>query len=215
LATQNLDDSSGGGVDFLARLEDAEGRLFKGASMHRALAHNSLSLLFAAGAMLGGCDVPLSGPTKEIRSPEPQVVFTSLPTPGEVAQASYVEPARVNDSPGLKPFAQWTEKDTAADALGRIGPAAVPALRQALQSEDADVRLKAVQVLARMGSDAKDAVPDLVVLLDDPDERIRKATTRTLGRIGPEAAPAVPALMRSLLQAEPSPPVELQPVPVE
>ncbi|HEX5103979.1 MAG TPA: HEAT repeat domain-containing protein, partial [Pirellulaceae bacterium] len=77
-----------------------------------------------------------------------------------------------------------------------------------------DVRLKAVEVLARMGSDANPAVPDLVALLDDPDERIRKAATRTLGRIGPEAAPAVPALMRSLLQPEPSLPA-LQPVPVE
>jgi hypothetical protein len=191
--------------------EDSSGAVF----MHRAYASTLPALSLAAGALLAGCNVPLTGPTKEIRSPEPEVVFTSVPAPSAVAQASYVEPVAPSDLPRVKPFSQWTEEDTAADALGRIGPAAVPALAEALKSEDADVRLKAVQVLARMGSDAKEAVPDLVVLLDDPDERIRKAATRTLGRIGPEAAPAVPALMRSLLQAEPTPPVELQPVPVE
>ena len=183
--------------------------------MLRPFAFVTPAMLLAAGFLLVGCDVPLYGPTKEIRSPDPQVVFTSVPTTGAVAQAAYVEPVTPEETPRLKPFAQWTEEDTAADALGRIGPAAVPALTQALKSEDADVRLRAVQVLARMGSDAKEAVPDLVVLLDDSDERIRKAATRTLGRIGPEAAPAVPALMRSLLQAEPTPPVELQPVPEE
>src|SRR5262245_24698447 len=163
--------------------EDSSGAVF----MHRAYAFTLPAILLAAGTFLGGCDVPLNGPTKEISSPEPEVVFTSVPAPSTVVQAAYVEPATPDDLPRVKPFSQWTEEDTAADALGRIGPAAVPALAQALKSEDADVRLKAVQVLARMGSDAKEAVPDLVVLLDDPDERIRKAATRTLGRIGPEA----------------------------
>ena len=174
-----------------------------------------LSWLLAGAVFAAGCGAPLGGPIKEIESPEPRTVFTSVPTPGAVAQASYNEPLRPVETAGLKPFAQWSEKDAAADALGRIGPSAVPALAQALHSADPDVRLKAVEVLARMGSDAAEAVPDLVALLDDPDERIRKAATRTLGRIGPEAAPAVPALMRSLLQAEPQPPVELQPVAEE
>jgi HEAT repeat protein len=174
--------------------------------------------LVAGPLVFAGCGAPLGGPIKEIESPVPRTVFVSVPAPGAVARASFEQPLTPIDPdkpPTLKPYAQWTEKDAAVDALGRIGPAAVPSLAQALHSADPQVRLKAVEVLARMGSDASEAVPDLVALLDDPDERIRKAATRTLGRIGPEAAPAVPALMRSLLQPEPHPPVELQPVPVE
>jgi hypothetical protein len=169
--------------------------------------------MLATCALAAGCGTRFTGPTKEIRTPEPAVFYTSVQTTGEVAQASYARPITPTEVPRLRPLAEWTEKDMAADALGRIGPPAVPALRQALQSTDPEVRLNAVQVLARMGPDAKDAVPDLVALLDDPDERIRKAAARTLGRIGPESAPAVPALMRSLLQAEPAPPPELLPVP--
>ena len=171
------------------------------------------AMLVGGALLLAGCDLAITGPTKEIQTTEPQVVFTSIPNTGSVAQASYLQPVQPDDAFRVKPLSTWTEKDTAADALGRIGPPAVPALVQALHSEDAEVRLKAVEVLARMGPDAREAVPDLVTLLDDADDRIRKATTRTLGRIGPDAAPAVPALMRSLLQAEPTPPVELQPVP--
>lgn len=177
-----------------------------------------LSLLVAGSFVVAGCGAPLSGPLKEIESPRPAPVFTSAPAPAAVAQASFEQPAApavTNVQPTLKPYSDWTEQDAAIDALGRIGPAAVPSLKQALYSTDPEVRLKAVEVLARMGSDARAAVPDLVALLDDPDERIRKAATRTLGRIGPEAAPAVPALMRSLMQPEPHPPVELQPVPEE
>jgi HEAT repeat protein len=78
------------------------------------------------------------------------------------------------------------------------------------------VRLKAAEVLARMGTDAQPAAAELTRLLDDPDERIRKAAARALGMIGPAAADAVPALMRSLTQPEPLPPSgELRPVPRE
>jgi hypothetical protein len=143
-------------------------------------------------------------------------IATAVPQPGQVAPASFVSaespaagssvaPRPIFDytaSPAeynLKPLDKWTEQEAAADALGRIGTAAVPDLIAALRSNDAEARLQATQVLARMGSDAKEAVPDLIRLLDDPDERIRKAATRTLGRIGPAAAEAVPALMKSLL----------------
>ena len=176
-----------------------------------------LSMVLAAGLLLAGCAEELTGPTRQIISPSPEAgpLYTAAAS-GGVAQATYVEPLKRDEPAGLKPFSQWTEQDTAADALGRIGPSAVPALVQGLKSSDPEVRLTAAEVLARMGSAAKEAVPDLVLLLDDPDERIRKTAARTLGRIGPEAAPAVPALMRSLLDAEPKAPgVELQPVPVE
>jgi len=157
----------------------------------------------------GGCARGPQGPTKEIQVPNSGVpVLTTAERTAEelagkrlaraVAQASFVQP--VDEAPPVKAFEQWTDQEAAADALGRIGPAAVPSLVEALHSPDALVRLKAIEVLGRMGSDAHDAVPELIKLLDDSDSSVRKAAARTLGLIGPAANAAVPALMRKLLQ---------------
>jgi hypothetical protein len=169
----------------------------------------SPNLLFAilslAAIVLAGCS-QAHQPTKVISSPEngeprllspPAGAAATYPT-STVAQASFGEP--LVEAVPIKPYAQWTEQEAAADALGRIGPAAVPALIEALRSPEAPVRRKAAEVLGRMGPDAKQATPELIRLLDDSDEEVRKAATRTLGRIGPPASDAVPALMRSLLE---------------
>jgi hypothetical protein len=99
-----------------------------------------------------------------------------------------------------------SEQEVAAMALGRIGPAAVPPLMQALRHRDAQVRRQSALVLARIGPPAREAVSELTGLLDDPDEEVRKAAARALGQIGPEAADAVPALMRQLVEPTPTPP---------
>jgi len=172
-------------------------------------------LLLAALAALAGCSRGSQGPTKEVQVPNggPPVLTSAERTaeeltaakrpPRTIAQASFTQP--VEEAPPIKPFEQWTEQEAAGDALGRIGAAAVPDLVQALQSQDSAVRLKAIEVLGRMGSDADadGAVPHLVKLLDDPDPAVRKASARTLGLIGPAAKDAVPALMRKLLQPSP------------
>jgi hypothetical protein len=132
----------------------------------------------------------------------PPAIFKVQSGSGGVARASFDQ--AVGQPQPLKALDQWTGQDAAADALGRIGAAAVPALADALQSSDPDTRLKAVEVLGRMGPNAQAAVPELTRLLDDPDERIRKAAARTIGQIGPAAQQAVPALVRTLL--EPSQP---------
>lgn len=91
-----------------------------------------------------------------------------------------------------------SEQELAAEALGRIGPPAVPMLREALRSTDDEVRRQALIVLLKMGPDAREAVPDLVALLEDGDEDIRRMAAKALGQIGPDAAEAVPALMRQM-----------------
>ena len=161
-------------------------------------------LLLAVGCVVAGCDAA-SQPKKQVETPGlPGPQYVSAPA----AEGAAAPPRPIFDynvAPAeysVKPLEKWTEQEAAADALGRIGPAAVPMLIETLKSGDADARLQAIQVLARMGSDAKEAVPHLIPLLEDPDERIRKAATRTLGRIGPDAAEAVPALMKSLLDDE-------------
>lgn len=126
---------------------------------------------------------------------------------GRVAPASFELP--VPDSPApLK-----SEEDLAAEALSRIGPPAVPMLVEALGSPDLSVRKRALEVLLRMGPDAKQAVPALVALLEDDDEELRKGAAVALGRIGPDSAPAVPALMKTMLggQAPPMAPTPDEP----
>ena len=177
-----------------------------------------LILLAVGTALAAGCG-SLQPPVKMIHVPsggEPILTSAEREQIQDGRQQHLVAPAAFArpieeppPEPLLKPFDQWSEQEAAADALGRIGPAAVPALLQALASPEKAMRLKATEVLGRMGPEAKDAVPDLVRLLEDPDLAVRKAATRTLGRIGPAAGDAVPALMRSL---EPSSPPDDTPL---
>jgi HEAT repeat protein len=189
-------------VDTALPIDDAEG-------MNRLALFWLIATIAAAG-----CTGTPTPPRKVIAtSPQGATVLSGqgvLSGPAAAGQrptypTSLVAPAAFEAPAGevrpIKPFADWSEQEAAADALGRMGPAAVPALIQALQNPDVSVRRKAVEVLGRVGPDAKDAVPELVKLLDDPDEDVRKSAARTLGRIGPPAQDAVPALVRTLLQA--------------
>jgi hypothetical protein len=106
--------------------------------------------------------------------------------------------ARDASLPSWPPMPQWGLPETAADALSRIGEAAVPALVGALSDPDPKVRLQAARALARIGPPAKDAVAALTRALDDSDVAVRANAARALGQIGPEARNAVPELIRSL-----------------
>ena len=177
------------GVDIAAEFDHSEGM-------------NRYWLTMSMIALLTGCG-GYGEPTRQVETatppPGPAFVSTTAGAPPRPIFDYNVAPAQYS----LKPLEQWTEQEAAADALGRIGPPAIPQLVESLRSSDPEARLIAAQVLARMGSDAKEAVPDLVRLLDDPDERIRKAATRALGRIGPDAAAAVPGLIETLLESKP------------
>jgi len=161
-------------------------------------------LIVVVSLLVAGCG-GLTGPTKQVETPAPapgpQFISTSGPSTSNQAPPRPIYDYNVAPAQySLKPLEQWTEQEAAADALGRIGPSAIPQLIELLKSPEPDVRLIAAQVLARMGSDAKEAVPHLIPLLKDRDERIRKSAARTLGRIGPDAAAAVPELMQALLE---------------
>ncbi len=86
----------------------------------------------------------------------------------------------------------------AAEALGRIGQPAVPALAEALMDADPAVRLQACRALAYMGAKAANAVPALERELKDPEIVVREQAALALGEIGAAAEPAVPALMQML-----------------
>ncbi|MCH5372386.1 MAG: HEAT repeat domain-containing protein, partial [Planctomycetes bacterium] len=103
----------------------------------------------------------------------------------------------------------------AADALGRIGPAArgaVEPLSEALRSPKVEVREFAVYALGRIGPSAAAAVPAIVAEMDLPPDHVnyallatfRRLAAESLGRIGPAAAEAVPALGRALRNEDPA-----------
>jgi HEAT repeat protein len=92
---------------------------------------------------------------------------------------------------------------TAADALVKIGPPALPALITALQSADVTLRWTAASVLGDLGSDAAEAAPILALALQDPDSQVRLYAIIALGNIGPAAATAIPELTQALQDNDP------------
>ena len=79
----------------------------------------------------------------------------------------------------------------AAEALGKIGPdakPAVPALSEAFKDKNEVVRLAAGVALARI---VPEGVPALIEALKDKNEVFRLAAAVALARIGPEAVPAL------------------------
>ncbi len=91
---------------------------------------------------------------------------------------------------------------SAATTLGRLGPdarAAVPSLKEALNTGDVETVEKTCPVISRLDpKDARPLVPRLIKLLSHDDDRCLIAAARTLGRIGPEASAAIPALRKLL-----------------
>src|SRR4030095_10684629 len=92
-------------------------------------------------------------------------------------------------------------KHAAAYALAEIGPAAtsaVPSLKGALVSKDADLRQVAGWALGLFGPGAASATPELVTTLRDSRESIRRVSADALRRIGSNDAYVVAALTEAL-----------------
>lgn len=116
-------------------------------------------------------------------------------------KAKVVRPAKPDEAARLRvmrAFRDWGVRETAADALARIGDAAVPSLVETLQDPDREVRAQAARALARMGPRAEPAIPALIAALNDSDKEVRMGAARALGQIGPAAAEAVPDLIQAL-----------------
>lgn len=116
-------------------------------------------------------------------------------------KAKVVRPAKPEEAARLRvmrAFRDWGVRETAADALARIGDAAVPSLVETLQDPDRDVRAQAARALARMGPRAEPAIPALIAALNDSDKEVRMGAARALGQIGPPAAEAVPDLIKAI-----------------
>jgi HEAT repeat protein len=82
--------------------------------------------------------------------------------------------------------------------LGQLGAAALPALLQAMNLPEKQVRREAVWALARLGPAAKKAASFLIAALRDADTKVRFGAAQALGAIGPKARAGIPALIECL-----------------
>lgn len=158
----------------------------------------ALGLLVAAG-----CNLSSEPPTKVVD--EARDVFAARATRPGASDTPRIEPTRTMvtaTSPRILSRDEYAFSQTAADALARIGAAAVPQVIPLLHHSDPAVRRQAADILAQMGPAAQQAVPTLVGMLNDPDLQVRKAAAHALGQIGPAAASAVPALVQATTSPE-------------
>jgi len=91
------------------------------------------------------------------------------------------------------------ERLAVAEQLGKLGPAAAPALAQALAGEDRSTHAGVALALFRTGESSDAALFTLVSLLDEEaGPELRLEAVQALGAIGPPASPAVPGLLVAL-----------------
>lgn len=165
--------------------------------MNRTIERTWLVACFLAGLALAGCAKKIGQTVAagKAASTGASAKSSTRLGPKVVSPIKRDEATRVRV---VRAFRDWGVRETAADSLGRIGDAAVPALIAALEDADRDVRAQATRALARMGPKAEDAIPALIDALDDDDKEVRRGAARALGQIGPLAEEAVPALVRAL-----------------
>jgi len=95
-------------------------------------------------------------------------------------------------------------RETATEALARIGPSATKALLAA--ADRPSLRWQAIAALGRMGPAAKDAVPLLIRALSDRRGQVREAAAGALGDIrDPRAVDPLIAAYRSAPKVRPTP----------
>lgn len=87
-------------------------------------------------------------------------------------------------------------KYRAAEALGNIGPEAVPALAKTLKNNQYFVRRISARALGN--TRAVSAVAPLIEALEDDDRSVRSISAQALGKIRPGAREAIPALTKAL-----------------
>ena len=102
--------------------------------------------------------------------------------------------ATVYDEPAMK---------AAVERLVRLGPAALPQVRQLIRHENANVRWKAIQTLGFIGLAAPPLCGELLAASRDPDADVRGAAIDVLAQLFPNRAPTHQATARLLTDPHP------------
>ena len=130
---------------------------------------------------------------ESMRSQEPRVRATALRGLGDLHTVpDVIVPAMKR----LLDEGPTEVRDDALTVLASVGEPAVPALTAALQQSD--VRLRAIEMLGRLGPKAAPAAGALVGLLKSDDPVTCREALRAIGAIGPAARSGVPAITKAL-----------------
>lgn len=143
-----------------------------------------------------------------VRPPRPQFLLSPS---GSTSHSSALRPAGTPRRQAGPPAAPLPDRKLLGGAdsrvfgihIGRCSRIArvreaLPALMQALDDRDGDVRAWAAQTIGEIGPEAKVAVSLLLTLLRNGDEGSRNSSCIALGKIGPAAKDALPALRQAL-----------------
>jgi HEAT repeat protein len=157
----------------------------------------------------------LAGCNRQVSDDETPTTIPTVVSPEQIrevrARQAALQLASAKKTPVRQPlfklnslpdFRRWTVRETAVDALARIGEDAVAPLVQTLSDPDPEARASAARALSRMGPTAEPAVPALIVALKDEDRDVRQSAARALGQIGPGAHAAIPALIEAMRESE-------------
>ncbi|MEO2030055.1 MAG: HEAT repeat domain-containing protein [Fuerstiella sp.] len=93
---------------------------------------------------------------------------------------------------------------TAAQAFAKVGAVAAPALIDALQHANPEVRSTVIDALGHIGPAASEATPHLVQMLKDDDSTVRYRAVRALHEFEHQAQPAIPTLIEIINNAQES-----------
>lgn len=83
---------------------------------------------------------------------------------------------------------------SAAFALGKIGPSAIPEIARLLEDPDPSVRMNALMAFSFMGKSGRSAIPNLIRVLSDENTEVRHTAALTLASVGAERDQIVAAL---------------------
>jgi HEAT repeat protein len=89
-------------------------------------------------------------------------------------------------------------RQSAREALKRMGPTAAAALAQAVRDPEPDQRVRALRGLDVIGPDARAELPTVTEALTDADSDVRQAAAITLASVTRDTDAAVPALLKAL-----------------
>jgi HEAT repeat protein len=132
------------------------------------------------------------------RSPEERFLRRDLFLAAELAaESGHVEAMWERIWLGLRRALKdedWQVRQAAAEALGKIGSPAVPALLEALKDGNWRARKAAAEALGKIGD--RQALPALLEALKDDEWRVRRAAAYALEKIGDSRA--IPALTEAL-----------------
>jgi len=141
---------------------------------------------------------PAAGPSVEPDTSSPTAspdaaAAASPSTPPHASPAPEAPTTPLSDAPGLPGLldglaaADAATRGRSAEALGKLGPAARPAvaaLIEALKDKDKLVRSESARALGRIGPEAKQAVPALTLAARDPEPIVAREAVEALRKIG-------------------------------